>query len=66
MIMTIKEKPYRFRERLRIVHPLKFKNIPDTFPEHTFALRDGAVITLLETAGEVMITAACDFCEYLL
>ena len=65
MMMTIKEKPYQFRERLSIVHPLKFKDIPDTFPERTFALRDGAVITLGENAGEVIITAARDFCEYL-
>ena len=64
-MMTIKEKPYQFRERLGIVHPLKFKDIPNTFPERTFALCDGAVITLGENAGEVIITAARDFCEYL-
>ena len=63
--MHTSENKYRFRERLEIVHPLRLNNIPDTFPKNTFALKDGAVIVLGENAGEVLITAARDFCNYL-
>ena len=63
--MNNKENKYQFRERLSIVHPLRFQNSFNNFPKNTFALEDGAVILLKENAGEVILTAARDFCEFL-
>lgn len=63
--MNIIENKHQFRERLSIIHPLRFKYSPDLFPDDVFSLKDGAVITLGEEAGEVIVTAARDFCDYL-
>ena len=63
--MKRKENKYQFRERLSIVHPLNFQINPNDSPENTFTLKDGTVILLEDGAGDVIITAARDFCDYL-
>ncbi|MBE6689512.1 MAG: hypothetical protein E7588_09635 [Ruminococcaceae bacterium] len=62
--MLKKENKYQFRERLEKVHPLRFYDFP-AVPQNTFSFKDGDVIALNADAGDVIITAARDFCDYL-
>lgn len=60
------EKKYEFRKRLLKVHKENLRDysvIPD---EKELVIQDGFTICLPENAGEVVLTAAKDFADYLL
>ena len=63
--MNKAEKKYQFRERLFQVHP---ENIYDASLQkraEEYELEEGLVIRLPEDCGEVTITGAKDFCDFL-
>ena len=63
--MLKKENKHQFRERLCIVHPQNIRDRSIKKAENEYEIADGAVIALPPDAGEVAVTGARDFCEYL-
>lgn len=58
-------KKYEFRKRLLKVHKDNIRKPELVANADDFEILDGAVITLLKNAGEVIETAAKDFIDYL-
>lgn len=63
--MLREEKNYEFRKRLLKVHKDNIRDVSLMPEEEELALSDGAYILLPEEAGQVMLTAAEDFINYL-
>lgn len=59
------ENNYDFRKRMSKVHGKNIRNKNLVPSDDEFAIKDGAKIVLPETAGEVLMTAAKDFADYL-
>ncbi len=59
------ENNYDFRKRMSEVHEKNIRNKNLVLSDDEFAIKDGAKIVLPETAGEVLMTAAKDFADYL-
>ena len=63
--MLQEERKYQFRERLSVVHP---RNIRDRSLEKStdeLALPDSLLLSIPADAGDVLLTGARDFCDYL-
>lgn len=63
--MRKEEKRYQFRERLSVVHPENIRDDSVIVPEDAFLFEDGVVISLPADCGEVTVTGARDFCDFL-
>ena len=59
------EHKHQFRERLAVVHPKNIRDYTVEKADGEFEVKDGAIIALPPDAGEVAVTAARDFCDYL-
>lgn len=63
--MLCEERKYQFRERLSIVHPSDIYDGTVVKKDDEFVLPDGLAVVLPVDAGEVAVTGARDFCEFL-
>lgn len=63
--MNKAEKKYQFRERLFQVHPANIYDASLQKRAEEYELEEGLVIRLPEDCGEVTITGAKDFCDFL-
>lgn len=63
--MLKSEKNYDFRARMREVHPKGIRNAALVAAQTELELKNGCTIALPDDAGEVILTAARDFCHYL-
>lgn len=63
--MLKKEKNYDFRKRMLEIHKKNIRNNQLKAENNETVLEDGAVIYVSENAGEVIITAAKDFVDFL-
>lgn len=59
------ERKYQFRERLSQVHPANIRDHSLTKNTDEYELHEGLVISLPPDAGEVALTGAKDFCDFL-
>ncbi len=60
------EKLYDFKRRLSEVHRKNLRDFSKKPANNEYVLSDGLIIALPEDAGEVLLTAAEDFADYLL
>ncbi len=63
--MQKKEKNYDFRKRMLEIHKKNIRNNKLAAKENETVLEDGAIIYISENAGEVAVTAAKDFADFL-
>ncbi len=63
--MLKEERSFQFRERLSQVHPSDVRDYHTEKISGEAEICDGAVIRLPDDAGEVVVTAARDFCDFL-
>lgn len=63
--MNKAERKYQFRERLSQVHPVNICDSSLKKREDEYELEEGLVIRLPEDCGDVTITGARDFCDFL-
>lgn len=61
----VKEKAYDFRKRLTTVHQPNLRNSFYTPSSNEFVVADGMAVSIPENAGEVIVTAANDFVDYM-
>ena len=63
--MLKQENNYDFRKRMLEIHEKNIRNYSLEAKDTEFVFKDGLVIYVPETAGDVIITAAQDFMDYL-
>ena len=63
--MLKKENNYDFRKRMLEIHEKNIRNYSLKAKDTEFEIQDGLVIHIPETAGDVIITAAQDFVDFL-
>lgn len=64
--MLKEERKYQFRERLNVVHPRNIRDYALEKAVNEIALAECFMITVPSDAGDVLLTGARDFCEFLL
>lgn len=64
--MLREERKYQFRERLSVVHPRNIRDYSIRKGEEELALPELLTVKVPGDAGEVLLTGARDFCEFLL
>lgn len=63
--MLKREKRFEFRKRLSEVYKLDVRNYEILKSDTEYEISDGSVISIPENSGEVLVTAARDFCDFL-
>ena len=59
------ERKYQFRERLSQVHPKNIRDFSFQKRDNEYEIKEGLVIALPADCGDVTVTGARDFCEFL-
>lgn len=63
--MLREERKYQFRERLSVVHPLNARDCTIKKAADELALTESLLISIPADAGDVLLTGARDFCDFL-
>ena len=63
--MLNQENNYDFRKRMLEIHEKNIRNFSLVANDNEFEFKDGTVIFVSDTAGDVILTAARDFVDYL-